>query len=339
MYRERSRSVLTTSKIDGRPPHFSQLRVYERLSEKSLGRKSINPVSHSFIQPYSGPWVKNMARNELYIVSQYVPVIDTSPFETEAYKLKNSLDRPALQTSSKFGLLQNIAELDDTIANFTIKYWKSVKIHESYAAVKWGTLPMVSDLRNMLKQVQKIGSVISTSGSYESVRNVGGGYTYQAEGETFRIDYTTTVRQSGVASLPESQLTQGWLDYFGLHPDLKTAWDLVPLSFVVDWFVPVSKFLDAFKEQGWVTSALFDGCISTKTTFSISHVSSASGFFPQGMRTNGKIYKREKVQASLSVLPDDFEAVNNRLANLYDKPPTLTNVADAVYLGALSRRK
>lgn len=46
--------------------------------------------------------------------------------------------------------------------------------------------------------------------------------------------------------------------------DAYNVWDMIPLSFVADWFLPIGDFLEDFS-QNWVAdSAIFD--IATVTT-------------------------------------------------------------------------
>lgn len=59
----------------------------------------------------------------------------------------------------------------------------------------------------------------------------------------------------------------------GLNPSLAKAWELVPLSFVVDWFIPVGNMLESLgglrdPALSWVES--YDGILSTKTESTIS---------------------------------------------------------------------
>lgn len=50
----------------------------------------------------------------------------------------------------------------------------------------------------------------------------------------------------------------------GLCLDAYNIWDMIPLSFVIDWFLPIGDFLEDFS-QNWVAdSAIFD--IATVTT-------------------------------------------------------------------------
>jgi hypothetical protein len=53
--------------------------------------------------------------------------------------------------------------------------------------------------------------------------------------------YTYTRFQEKYASI------LGYLDYFGVNLNLAILWNAIPWSFVVDWVIGVSRFLDQFK--------------------------------------------------------------------------------------------
>jgi hypothetical protein len=46
------------------------------------------------------------------------------------------------------------------------------------------------------------------------------------------------------------------LDRLGLNPDLKTAWDVLPLSFAVDYLIPVGDILESLHPRGWVRNSV-----------------------------------------------------------------------------------
>lgn len=63
------------------------------------------------------------------------------------------------------------------------------------------------------------------------------------------------------------------LDNMGLYPDLSTIWNAIPFSFVVDYFIPIGKRLEAsFGEWDWQTVGLVnalrirDACVSFKAS-------------------------------------------------------------------------
>lgn len=164
-----------------------------------------------------------------------------------------SLNWGKLPTSSEFGIIQILAELDDTIAIFTKKFWKQL----SYGSFTWGVVPFVNDLRALLQTIANL-SVDLASISYEdeyTVRDV-----TEFDSKTYRASCDLKVRFSGfVDATGLNSEAQFLLDRLGFHPDLATVWDLIPLSFIVDYVLPVGDFLESITRTGWVTDVTFTG--------------------------------------------------------------------------------
>lgn len=57
-----------------------------------------------------------------------------------------------------------------------------------------------------------------------------------------------------------------WLDSLGINMNPAILWDLIPFSFVVDWFVKVGDWLEGFKVNNLNSAVtILDMCYSTKT--------------------------------------------------------------------------
>lgn len=164
-----------------------------------------------------------------------------------------------LPTTSQFSVIQAIAELDDTLAMFSKKFIQSLFSFEGLAAFQYGIVPFYNDILAINSIVQRVNSGFADL-SYE--------YS-----DTYQVNYTTpdvesavgtwTVHLQGTVSPPGGTLPE-LLDVVGFHPDLATAWDLVPLSFVVNWFLPIGDWLESICNRGWVNTAQFSGWYSTK---------------------------------------------------------------------------
>jgi hypothetical protein len=174
------------------------------------------------------------------------------------------LDWDKLPTSSGFGVLEFLAEIDDTIAMFTKRFWKQL----SYGSLNWGVLPFISDVKALLKTISNLSDSVSSI-PYEDafdveliarapVTGVNSNWWYPAQKAKGRI--------KGHADISMHLGAQRHLDRLGFHPDLATAWNLVPLSFLVDYLIPVGDFLESFRHGGWVKTAYFTGWSSIKGT-------------------------------------------------------------------------
>lgn len=160
---------------------------------------------------------------------------------------------------NSFELIPFLVDWDDTLAMFSKKFLKEL----SYGSVTWGVLPFMSDLRSLASSLDAINGKIASS--YEKL--IGkritrrfnwthsipsswnpGALRYDIEGKTVISGYMT-----GDNVYPDSvsKAMAVFLDEIGLHLDLKTAWDVIPLSFVIDYFLPVGDLLESCHPRGW----------------------------------------------------------------------------------------
>lgn len=69
----------------------------------------------------------------------------------------------------------------------------------------------------------------------------------------------------------DTRKIKNFMDRAGLKLNLLNAWDLVPYSFVVDWFLPISKLLgnmDAMYEEQHINYDVYGWCSSVQVTYS-----------------------------------------------------------------------
>lgn len=165
-----------------------------------------------------------------------------------------------LLTSSEYGLIQGLAELDDSIAIFRRKFWQEI----SYGSFTWGVLPFFSELNALVEQARNFNNraadnlqqyedqeVYSVSDTTSYPRSYGGT-------ETVSINGQVTRRLTGYITIPYSPILEAY-DRLGFHPDLATAWDLVPASFLVDVLLPIGEALEAYSDRGWIKAVNFRG--------------------------------------------------------------------------------
>lgn len=182
----------------------------------------------------------------------------------------SSFDWGKLPSSSEFGLIQFFAELDDTIGIFALKFWKSL----SYGSVTWGLMPFVSELKALLKSIENLSADLSQF-SYEDSQNVQVPMlSSQTPGLPYYFETTynsAKLRKTGSGDISFQHPGSIFLDQIGFQPDLATAWDLIPLSFVVDYFLPIGDFLDSLRSGGWVQVMYFTGWVTLKYDFTVKH--------------------------------------------------------------------
>jgi hypothetical protein len=169
--------------------------------------------------------------------------------------------------NNKFELIPFLADIDGTFAMFSKKFLKDL----SYGAVTWGILPFISDvkafatsLRDILNQNRNVKGVVRIN----RTRN----FSYVDDLQIYRptrsfypeeiaSSYDCVLRVNGYSTYEPPNFDEKFgklfflLDELGVHPDLKTAWDIIPLSFVVDYFLPIGDILESLHPRGWGTSA------------------------------------------------------------------------------------
>jgi len=187
-------------------------------------------------------------------------------------EMVNDLDWKKLRYSNEFGLIQFIAELDETLLTFTKKFWAEF----SYGSFTWGILPFVSDIKAILSQIKRLQEKYDQFDGMEYTDIIKEDFDYEflssPHSRTYQVTGTIKCSNRGLIFPPALFDTDGidiaaLYDLLGFQPSLSTAWDLIPLSFLVDYLLPVGDFLDNLKSsEGWTRHCLFRGWSSTKIT-------------------------------------------------------------------------
>lgn len=180
----------------------------------------------------------------------------TSYVEAYATELGTLLNWGKLPSSTKAGIIQILAEIDDTIAIFTKKFWTQL----SYGSWTWGVVPFVHELLAVIDAVNALGTDLSKLAYEDSYsRFVQDVQVTNWTAANIYADFTFDFHLAGKADMSFQHPGSVALDWLGLHPDLATAWDLIPLSFVVDYLFPLGDWLQSFRQGGWVKAVYFTG--------------------------------------------------------------------------------
>jgi hypothetical protein len=246
--------------------------------------------------------------------------------------------------NNDFELIPFFLDLDATIAMFSVKFLKQL----SYGAVNWGVLPFISDVRSLIVSLrdiyrQGIGEFASCSKlsrrrdinftwpifespPYGNVEFREGNLLHAANG---------VARANGVLTWnPPSDDAFGkalfLLDELGVHPDLKTAWDVIPLSFVVDYFIPIGNLLESLHPRGWGSSGYtFTGFTSVKLTCEIADVYWWHG--TQQRLKQSALYKYYARTSHSGLVPVP-------VTNVEWQAPSLREIFNAAYLTSMLKR-
>lgn len=114
-----------------------------------------------------------------------------------------------------------------------------------YLMLQFGLKPLLDDLRDILEYDLRYEGLFTTEVFFE-IPFYGFNHTeflesLQGVDNVYGLDQTLRVRESVVWQLDDPR--QFILASLGLHQALRTIWELIPLSFIVDWFVDVKDFL------------------------------------------------------------------------------------------------
>lgn len=232
------------------------------------------------------------------------------------------------QKNNRFEVLNFLAEIDDTIAMFSSRFLKSLTRRRivgnkvkttgisggAYGALTWGVVPFISDLvsvRDSLSDIFGGGLQRSLEKSEQSSVVVPVNkeiYEYIA-GDPWYIRGSVhgTLRLTGSFYLPDN--LSGWdyynifLDELGFNPDLKTAWDLIPMSFVADYFLPIGDLLEQIHPRGWFKPVMeYSGRLSAKLN-TVSYYSSVYDPTVRVATAKGRYYFRGSMSQSIAPQP------------------------------------
>lgn len=121
---------------------------------------------------------------------------------------------------------------------------ESNSLEKNWLALQYGWLPLLSDIYGMAEFVaktqnyhprEKQTSSASTSGSYQNTFKNGGWVVTDRWQLKHTVKCVVYFSEQGGGNPPTA---------LGLTNPLAVAWELVPFSFVVDWFLPVGTFLN-----------------------------------------------------------------------------------------------
>lgn len=159
-----------------------------------------------------------------------------------------------------------------------------------YLQYKYGWKPLMSDihgLTSLLKEQLKPALILK---SYGKSGKEGlwwpSGWDYSNEGSGTRQAKCT------LYAMPDGTYSRLG-DRLGLSNPLSLAWEIVPFSFVVDWFIPVGSTLDGFLAPAGLTF-ISGSCTQQVTCENVTTRQPPSGLFGSPMVTKVKAFGVER---------------------------------------------
>lgn len=275
-----------------------------------------NPCSHwKLTKPYSGLFSTDLYRRNPYYVDSYG---DPELITEAVARIRRSVPNVPLSFEFKenndFGVIQFLAEIDDTLALFSKKVFQSL----TYGGITWGILPLVSDLRAIAATVQDYmsGAHAKQLAALESSNRIKLPFSGRSSTSRFNFTWEGDVTYHGcfdrvVDSPPLLGDILILLDEIGFHPDIATAYDLIPFSFVVDYFLPVGDLLEGIHPRGWFNPLfVFNGYRSIKCSGTVGI---------------GEVVESNRIRSAYSFGFDFYER-SSRLVTTVGTVPTVTPI-------------
>lgn len=132
-----------------------------------------------------------------------------------------------------------------------------------FLSYQYGARLTVSDTMEIIKSIpRRVNSLphFRWVRATESVTPAGGSLIVSNRKDLFNYKVYYDPRPSEISQFAND------LWSVGLFPSLKNSWDLIPMSFVVDWFVDVSNRLNSFDARTfWSTCRVLNTVLSHKT--------------------------------------------------------------------------
>lgn len=121
--------------------------------------------------------------------------------------------------------------------------WKKGSVENTWLEYTFGWVPLVADVQEVLKVCSDPFEVQRSFGT-ASLRDI---VTWR---QWYAIQHTECrVRTVCTAGIKITNPNVALLTQLGLNNPLAVAWDVIPFSFVVDWFFKISTYLNTYNDM------------------------------------------------------------------------------------------
>lgn len=189
----------------------------------------------------------------------------------------------------KSGLKRSLLE---DASDFVNKLWRDRRIDlsrplaGSWLAYQLAVLPTIKDATAILSEINSIvlekqrqfsedGEYIQTShfseplGIEETGSTGTGNYYWRSLGTYSETKFTATYQYTYKYKMRDT--IDAWRKYWGLNSSFEAFWNMIPFSFVADYFVGIGKSIRAMERDPNVVAETFCYGESVKTTFSTGY--------------------------------------------------------------------
>lgn len=176
-----------------------------------------------------------------YDVSSLVSFVPEDEDDVWGELAKEAIDSTRYVDTNGLQFLMELKSAEGLVRQITDGYRNVKALSGAYLAYKYGLESQFRDVQAYLKGAHR--AMTTTPQPWRSVRS-SKRYNYPFLTHEYHYKVLYNCYDNDVIEL--YVLLNNW----GLMPDLEMAWDFVPFSFMVDWFISVGDLLDRFDYIG-----------------------------------------------------------------------------------------
>lgn len=199
----------------------------------------------------------------LFAQSPYYPLDESQRSDVVQTAIADVMEDTVVRLNASYDPLTELAELRDSLEllhsliksaihpiqalrSLSLKYKRSVDKSlwaDAWMQYRYGIMPIIYSIHDVIETMKRSKLAYRTERvsrplEWSATSQVGtGSQFYETLVSTVRVTGTGKVKASG------SEILR-LIDNLSINP-FKTAWELIPFSFVVDWFVNVGSFIEA----------------------------------------------------------------------------------------------
>lgn len=281
------------------------------------GRLFTNAGAGYFIDGHAAPWSANA---EIALLGKLREKVAGSGFNAgvmlgESSRAISMIGETATKLAkayllTKKGKVRQAAKVLTGQDPGRVKGFKpSTATSSNWLQLQYGWLPLLADAKNGAEFLSHHFNVPLTTTVVVQQTTKFGSFTSSSASNAKPTEVRYLTRRRIKASLTEKNITA----LAGLTDPLSVAWELVPYSFVVDWFIPIGNWLSARALSNAITGKFV---VSTKTECKVigmtlnqaNHI----GHCPEYRRTIGSFTR--VISNSLSVPTPEFKTFSQVLS-------------------------
>lgn len=244
-------------------------------------RRMAKETSRRYMWKRSGLTSKSVSEHTLRnIVEDFTLNIPHTGDELRSYgelsvRALEKLDRIDSNLLESLSEILSVKKLAKSLLNLP-KWVNSKKLAGDYLAIKWGMIPMIDDMRQIYNSFSMVAPEVNNQGlvPLNGTDSKSLPWTYLGS----PVQCTATRRAHLYIHYDEELVSLSrWLREHGLYPSFENLWDIVPFSFVVDWFINVSKYLSNLGDNSRFGSVNIQVCVYSEknvhnTSFEVPEV-------------------------------------------------------------------